>query len=273
MKNKRIFKILIAVILAVLLYLPFLIIPNSAVMISATAALILSIVFVFYQVALVFFEKKEHLTTVITPIGLPGENKPTGPEAVPKKKKITVAANLPGVKQPTDNKTQNVVPEFEIEDLTPKPVKMFAEVNEVDLMRGILEIINFWDGLSFYKIKDSEVYSNATVKTIGELYDSVFGGLGAYLQRYKLTLDDLLNEDTVVKEYSEPFSSVVIAFVISLIEKEAASSVHKHIDRTEIVIPKTKIKNPALAKVVMSPEFKYQVLLMIRKYYEKQKHE
>lgn len=267
--KKNQLKIALTFLAAVLLYLPFYLVPDYAVMISASVVLIVAMLFVFYQVALVFFDKQETSIANLTPIGLPGEAKQKNEEAPVKKKKVTVNQSLPGVK-PNNIPFADVAPEFEIDVAEAKAPKLFAEINEVDLMRNMLEIIEFWDGLSFYKIKDSEVYGNETVKTIGELYEHVFGGLGSYLHRYNLTLDDILNEDVVVKEYSEPLSSVVIGFIISIIEKEVAVGIHKVINKTEVIIPKIKTKNPNLSKVILSPEFKYQISLMIRKYYERQ---
>lgn len=252
-----------------LLSLPFFLIPEHAILISASSAGIMSLVFIFYQAALIFFDKSEDNLAYSAPLGLPGEKK-THVTSGPKKQKTNTKLNLPGASN--TNKT-SVSTDFEIEVEAPIVVKPLVELNKVDVMRGLLESISFWDDASFYKIKDSEVYSNDTVKMIGELYDFVFSGLATYLMRYKLTLDDVFNEDIVVKEYNETYSSVVFGFVISLIEKAIASHLHMKINSTEIILPKVKTKNPDVAKVLQSSEFKYQVLLIIRKFYENNKQD
>lgn len=266
-KNK---KKLLLLLFVLLLGVPFYLIPEYAVLISAGSALIVSMTFVFYQVSLVFFDKSDNGLAIITPTGLPGEKKQREFVTESKKKKTYTKQNLPGSDFIIETSDE---PSIEIIEEAPKPFKPLVEFNQIDMTRNMLETITFWDDLSFYKIKDSEIYNSESVKHIGELFDFVFSGLGAYLQRYKLTLDDILNENTVVKEYEQTYSSVVFGFIISLIEKEIAVNLHKQINRADIALPKTKPENQILGKVIHSPEFKYQILLIIRKFYESKKQD
>lgn len=261
---------IIILFLIVFLTIPFFILPDKAILISATSALIVSMIFIFYQTALTFFDKSDNGILVAEPMGLPGEKRIGGVKAETKKQKQIINQNLPGANYNNSDKS-NI--DFEIVVEQPKPVVPIIEVNKVDAMRRLLESIEFWDDLSFYKIKDSEVYNDETVKMIGELYDYVFSGLSTYLQRYKLSIEDIINEDIVVKEYSETYSSVIFGFIVSLIEREVAVSLRKQINRTEITIPKIKTKNPDLAKVIQRTEFKSQILLIIRKFYESKKQD
>lgn len=253
-----------------LLVVPLYAFPDNSVLISSSLAIIFGFLIVFYQVALVFLEKDDPSKIESGLLGLPGEDQPNnGIKKVKKQKKVVIDKSLPGVSKPSDSSE----PVFEIDEGVVKHARLIPEISEVDLMRGIVESIGFWDDLSFYKIKDGVVYKSETVKMIGELYDFVFAGLGTYLQRYKLSLDELLSEQTIVKEYGESYSSVVIGFIISLIEKEVATSLHIPIDKPEIVIPKIKSQNTNLIKVISAPEFKHQILLLIGKSIERQKQE
>lgn len=261
---------LVLLVIIILHIIPFFVIPEKAILISATSALILSITFVFYQAALIFFDKSDDSLAAATPMGLPGEKRINSQKSETKKHKQIINQNLPGA---INNKIDKDYDDFEIVVETVRPAPPLVEVNKVDEMRSLLESIEFWDNLSFYKIKDSEIYNSVTVKMIGELYDYVFSGLSTYLQRYKLSIEDIINEDIVVKEYSETYSSVVFGFIVSLIEKEVAVSLRKQINRTEITIPKIKTKNPELARIIQRTEFKSQILLIIRKFYESKKQD
>lgn len=259
----------IALLIIVVLAFPFWYIPDKAVLISSISSLIIGFIIVFYQVSSVFLEDKKVHVVEKGLIGLPGERDFEEKSKTKKKRKaIPVDKTLPGAKE----SIAAPVPEFEIDVTEIKTTLPFVPINEVELMRSMMESIKFWDDLSFYKIQDGVVYNSENVKMIGELYDSVFSGLATYFQRHKLTLDELLSEDTKVKEYDESFSSVTIGFIISLIEKEIASELKMTFDKNEVVIPKIKTKNPNIGKIVTAPEFKYQVLLLIRKYFEKQKY-
>ena len=261
---------LVLFLIVILLIIPFFIIPDKAVLISSTSALILSLIFILYQAALTFFDKSDNSLVISAPMGLPGEKRVNGTKPEPKKHQKIINQNLPGA---ISNKADKAYDDFEIVVEAVRPVAPLVEVNKVDEMRSLLESIEFWDELSFYKIKDSEIYNSQTVKMIGELYDYVFSGLSTYLQRYKLSIEDIMNEDIVVKEYSETYSSVVFGFIVSLIEKEVAVSLRKQINRTEITIPKIKTKNPELARIIQRTEFKSQILLIIRKFYESKKQD
>ena len=265
MKNTRMFKIMVAA-MAMSIVVPFIMVPNHARFFSASLMLLYGTLILFYNVSQVFIKETDETVIERSFSGLPGEINTNVPEAKPKRqRKVKIDKKLPGA---SSKKEGGPIPEFEIidEPVVKSPIPAVASIAQNTPSGN--EIIDFWDEFSSYKVKDSQVFKKINPKETGELLDFVFMGLGTFLQRYRLTLDDVINFDKKANSNEPPYGKLAVGFVIQVVERELTVKKKMNIEGGTPISAPSGGKS-LVEKVVNDKTFESQIASLVDKYYEK----